>query len=160
MRLLILCTSLCVLSACSGNNLDNPVKTCKAVTAVLLGSPIPTTVQETQQQTDDQQVVTLNFQLLDAKKEVTAVCSYKPALVGEDSGVGLFGEFERVPSSVVINGQSVPKRSLFDAINQATLNAGSEVLKDANKAGLEMMNDAKDMGKQMANDVNDVIQNP
>lgn len=159
MRQLILCTSLCVLSACSGDNLDNPVKTCKSVTAVLLDSPIPVTTQDTQQQTDEQQVVTLNFQLSDAKKDITVVCRYKPALISDDSGVELFGKFERVPSSVIINGQSTPKRTLFDAINQATLNAGGEVLKDANKAGLEMINDAKDMGKKMADDVNDVIQN-
>jgi hypothetical protein len=129
MRQLILCTSLCVLSACSGDNLDNPVKTCKSVTAVLLGSSIPATVQDAQKQTDGKQVVTLNFKLSDAKKKVKVICSYKPALVGEDSEVELFGQYERVPSSVIINGQSVPKRTLFDAINQATLSAGTELLK-------------------------------
>jgi hypothetical protein len=158
MRQFILFSSLCLLSACSGDNLDTPIKTCKAVTSVLLGAKIPTTVQETQQQTDEKQVVNLSFQGSDQKREININCTYKRAAVGEDSEVELFGKFERTPSLVTINGQSVPRRALFDAINQATLNAGRDVAKDMNKVGVEMFNNAKDTSKQMADDVNDFIQ--
>lgn len=158
MRKILLLSGLCLLTACSGDNLDTPIKTCKSVTSVLLGTQIPATVQETQQQTDEIQTVILNFQLSDEKKNIKAVCTYKTAAVGEDSEVELFGKFERVPSKVTINGQVVPQRTLFDAINQATVNAGSQVAKDVNKKGLEVINDAKEAGKGMANEVNDFIQ--
>jgi hypothetical protein len=158
MRQLILLSSLCVLSACSGDNLDTPIKTCKSVTSVLLGTQIPASVQETQQQTDEKQIVSLNFKLSDEKREINVHCTYKPAAVGEDSGVELFGTFERTPSIVTINGQSVPRRTLFNAVNQATLNAGRQVAKEVNNVGLDMLNNAKDTSKQMADDVNEFIQ--
>ncbi len=158
MHKILLLSSLCLLTACSGDNLDTPIKTCKSVAFVLLGAQVPANVQETQQQTDEIQTVTLNFQLSDEKKNIKAICTYKKAPVGEDSGVELFGQFERVPSKMTINGQAVPQRALFDAINQATVNAGRQVAKDVNKKGLEMLNNAKDAGKGMANEVNDFIQ--
>lgn len=158
MRQFILLSGLCLLSACSGDNLDSPIKTCKSVTSVLLGTQIPTTVQESQQQANEKQIVNLKFQLSDQKRQMDVNCTYNPATVGEDSEVELFGKFERTPSLVTINGQSVPRRALFNAINQATVNAGQEVVKDVNKIGVEMLNNAKDTSKQMADDVNDFIQ--
>ncbi|MCK5918858.1 MAG: hypothetical protein KAG34_10545 [Cocleimonas sp.] len=158
MRKILLLSGLCLLAACSGDNLDTPIKTCKSISSVLLGSDIPATVQETQQQTDETQTVTLNFQLSDEKKNIKTICTYKTAATGEESGVELFGKFERVPSKMTINGQAVPQRALFDAINKATLNAGRQVAKDVNQKGLDMMNNTKEAGKDMASDVNDFIQ--
>lgn len=158
MHKILLLSGLCLLTACSGDNLDTPIKTCKSVTSVLIGEKIPATTEETQQQTDETQTVTLSFQLSDEKKNIKAVCTYKTATVGEDSEVELFGKFERVPSKVTINGQVIPQRTLFDAINQAMLNAGSQVAKEMNKKGLEALHDAKEAGKGMANEVNDFIQ--
>ena len=158
MRQLILLTSLCVLSACSGDNLDSPIKTCQSVTASLLGSPLPSTLQVREHQTDKVQTVGLDFQLSDEKKTMNVVCTYQLAPSGDEAGEALFGQFERVPSSVLINGKSISKENLFNAINQATLSAGKKAIKDANEAGLEVINDAKNKGKEMANDVNDLIQ--
>ncbi|HIO92269.1 MAG TPA: hypothetical protein EYG68_05410 [Leucothrix mucor] len=158
MHKIILLSGLCLLTACSGDNLDTPIKTCKSVASVLLAAQIPATAQETQQQTSEAQVVVLNFRLSDEQKDVTVNCIYEPAAMGEDSNVDLFGEFERVPSKMTINGQVVPRRALFDAVNQATLNAGKQVAKDVNQKGLDMINNAKETGKGMANNVNDFIQ--
>ena len=158
MHKILLLSSLCLLTACSGDNLDTPIKTCKSVAFVLLGAQVPANAQETQQQTDETQTVTLNFQLSDEKKNIKAICTYKKAAVGEDSGVELFGQFEHVPSKMTINGQAVPQRALFDAINQATVNVGRQVAKDVNKKGLEMLNNAKDASKGVASEVNDFIQ--
>jgi hypothetical protein len=158
MRQLLLLSGLCLLSACSGDNLDTPIKTCKAVASVVLGYQIPATTQEKQQKSDKKQMITLSFQAADEKQAVNVACTYKLALVGEDSEVELFGQFERVPSIMIINGQSVPQRTLFDAINQATVNAGRQVAKDVNKAGAEILNNAKETGKKVADDVNDFIQ--
>jgi hypothetical protein len=158
MRQIILLSGLCLLTACSGDNLDTPIKTCKSVASVLLGSQIPATVQEAQQQTDAAQTVILSFQLSDQKKDIMVICGYSPAPVGQEADEGLFGKFERVPSSMQINGQAVPRQALFDAVNQATVNAGRQVAKDVNKEGLEMMHNAKDAGKKMADGVNDFIQ--
>jgi len=158
MHKILLLSGLCLLTACSGDNLDTPIKTCKSVASVLLGTQIPATIQEAQQETSESQTVILSFELSDEKKKTTAICNYKIAPTGGDSGVELFGKFERVPSRMTINGQVVPQRTLFDAINQATVNAGRQVAKDVNKKGLEMMNNAKEAGKGMADNVNEFIQ--
>ena len=132
MRQLILLSTLCVLTACSGDNLDSPIKTCQAVTATLLGTQLPETMQTREHESNDTQTVVLDFQLSDQKKTMNVVCTYKPATVGEDSGVELLGKFERVPSGLLINGKSTPREALFKAINKATVTAGKEVAKEAN----------------------------
>jgi hypothetical protein len=158
MRQIILLSGLCLLTACSGDNLDTPIKTCKSVASILLGSHIPATVQEAQQQTDVAQTVILSFQLPNQNKDTMVICNYSLAPVGQETDEGLFGKFERVPSAMQINGQTIPRQALFDAINQATVNAGRQVVKDANKAGAEILQNAKNTGKKMADDVNDFIQ--
>ena len=158
MRQVLLLSGLCFLSACSENNLDTPIKTCKSVASVVLGYQLPATTQEAQQQSDTKQIVKISFQGSDEKQVVNVSCTYKLALVGENSEVELFGKFERVPSIMMINDQAVPQRTLFDAINQATINAGRQVAKEVNKAGLEALDHAKEVGKKAADDVNDFIQ--
>ncbi len=169
MRPLLLLTSLSLLSACSGDNLDSPIKTCKEVTTVLLGTQLPSTMQTREHQSDEAQTVVLDFQLSDQKKTMNVVCTYKTAPASDESGEALFGKFERVPSGVLINGKSTSRESLINAIHQATASAGKKAIKDANEAGLEIINkakttgkqiadEAKTTGKQIANDVNDFIQ--
>ena len=133
MRKLIMISGFCIfLNACTGDDLDTPIKTCKAVTAVLINAQVPATVKATQQETGDMQVTTLDFNLSDEKKPVNVVCSYKVAFVGQEASSDLFGKFERVPSKMVINGNNVTQEDLIRAINSATLQAGKKALKDAN----------------------------
>ncbi|MCK5812759.1 MAG: hypothetical protein KAH03_00805 [Cocleimonas sp.] len=133
MRQLVLLSSLCILTACSGDNLDSPIKTCQAVTAALLGTPLPATMQTRQHESSETQTVMLDFQLSDEKKTMNVVCTYKTALVGEDSGVELIGKFERVPSGLIINGKNTPREALFKAINNATVTAGKKVAQETNE---------------------------
>ncbi|RTZ63968.1 MAG: hypothetical protein DSZ29_06210 [Aquificaceae bacterium] len=133
MRKLIIVSSFCfLLSACTGDDLDTPIKTCKAITAVLIHAQVPETVKATQKETGDVQVTTLDFNLSDEKETVNVVCSYKLAEVGQEASEDLFGKYERVPSKMVINGNNVVQKDLMRAINTATLQAGKKALKDAN----------------------------
>ena len=126
-------SSFCVLlSACTGDDLDTPIKTCKAVTAVLINAQVPTTVKTVQKEAGDMQVTTLDFNLSDEKKLVNVVCSYKATSVEQEESADLFGEFERVPSKMTINGNNVSREDLMRAINSATLQAGKKAVKDAN----------------------------
>ncbi len=169
MRNLILLGSLCVLSACTGDDLDTPIKTCQSVTTSLLGTQLPENLQARKHETDKVQTVVLDFRLADKQKNMNVVCTYNLAPVGEDSDIALFGKFERTPSAVLINGKSTSRENLFNAINQATISAGKKAIKETNEAGAEMLNnaketgtemlqDAKETGKKIANDVNDFIQ--
>ena len=133
MRKLIMMSGFCVLlSACTGDDLDTPIKTCKAVTAILINAQVPATVKAIQKEAEGMQITTLNFNLSDEKKLVNVVCSYKAASEGQEESFDLFGDFERVPSKVTINGNNVPRENLIRAINSATLQAGKKVAKDAN----------------------------
>ncbi len=133
MSKLVMVGSLCaLLSACSGDDLDTPIKTCKAVTAVLINAQVPEAVKATQQVAGDMQSVTLDFNLSDEKRLVNVVCGYKKASVGEEEGSDLFGDYERVPSKMTINGNNVSPQDLIKAINSATFQAGKKALNEAN----------------------------
>ena len=133
MRKLIVISGFCVLlSACTGDDLDTPIKTCKAVTAVLINAQVPATVKATQQEKEGMQITTLDFNLSDEKKLVNVVCGYEVASEGQEESFDLFGEFERVPSKMTINGNNVSREDLIRAINSATLKAGKKAVKDAN----------------------------
>ncbi len=134
MRQLVLLSSLCVLlSACSGNDLDSPVKTCQSVASILIGSALPSNIQATQKDNSDGQIVILAFQLSDEQREMNVECRYELES-GGDSDTELFGKYEKVPSGMLINGQAVRRPDLIRAINSATVKAGKKVVKEADAA--------------------------
>ena len=136
MRQLVLLSSLCVLlSACSGNDLDSPVKTCQSVASILIGSALPSNIQATQKDNSDGQIVILAFQLSDEQREMNVECRYElESASGGDSDTELFGKYEKVPSEMLINGQAVRRPDLIRAINSATVQAGKKVVKEADAA--------------------------
>lgn len=130
MRKLVAVTIASILTGCSGgHNLDSPIKTCKAVTAVLAGDK--SVVWHGEQQTEQKGVqlqVMLDFSLADQPQgQVSqAVCIY--GLSSQDMDYrNAMGEYANTPNQMLINGQAIPSNDLVQAVNRATANTAQEI---------------------------------
>ncbi|HRJ52482.1 MAG TPA: hypothetical protein PLE99_06930 [Candidatus Thiothrix moscowensis] len=120
-----------LLSACSGgHNLDNPIKTCKAITTVLAGdkSVVWHAEKQTEQQGSQLQV-TLDFSLVgEPQGEVSqAVCIYAQSSQDMDYRNAM-GEYANTPTSMLINGMPIPANDLVQAVNRATADTVHQVI--------------------------------
>lgn len=134
MRKLVIATILGIMAGCSGgHNLDSPIKTCKAVTAVLAGDK--GVVWHGEQQTEQKGVqlqVTLDFSLVGQPQgEVSqAVCIY--GLSSQDMDYrNAMGEYANTPTQMMINGQPIPSNDLVQAVNRATADAANAMGQEA-----------------------------
>lgn len=121
-----------VLMGCSGGHaLDDPMKTCKAVTVALAGEKGVVWQGEKQMEQKGVQLqVSLDFSLVgQAPGEVSqAVCIY--GLSSQDMDVrNAFGEYANTPTSMLINGMPVPSNDLVQAVNRATVDVAKQVIK-------------------------------
>jgi hypothetical protein len=123
-----------VLTACSGgHNLDSPLKTCKAVTAVLAGNKA--VVWQGEQQTEQKGVqlqVTLDFSLEGQPQgEVSqAVCIY--GLSSQDMDYrNAMGEYANTPTQMMVNGMPIPSNDLVQAVNRATADTAQAIGQEA-----------------------------
>ncbi len=123
MRRLVIVSLVSVLAGCSGGHgLDSPLKTCKAVTVALAGDK--TVVWQSEQQTEQKGIqlqVTLNFNLADQHgDEVSqAVCIYGLSSPDMDYR-NTMGEYANTPTTMMINGATIPANDLVQAVNRAT----------------------------------------
>lgn len=122
-----------MLVACSGgHNLDNPVKTCKAVTVALSGDKgIVWHAEKQTEQKGVQMQVILDFSLVGQEQGAVsqAVCTY--GLSSQDMDYrNTFGEYANTPTGMTINGTPVPGNNLMQAVNRATVNTAKEVAEE------------------------------
>lgn len=134
MRKLLAVTVAGILAGCSGgHNLDSPIKTCKAVTAVLAGDKA--VIWQGEQQTEQKGVhlqVTLDFSLAGQPPgEVSkAVCIY--GLSSQDMDYrNAMGEYANTPSQMLVNGQPIPSNDLVQAVNRATADTAKAIGQEA-----------------------------
>ena len=131
MRKFAIMLSAGMMFGCSGgHDLDNPVKTCKAVTVALAGDKGVVWHSERQtEQAGEQMQVTLDFSLVgQTQGEVSqAVCIY--GLSSHDMDYrNTYGEYTNTPTGMMINGMPIPENDLFQAVNRATVDAADKVL--------------------------------
>lgn len=126
--------TLGILAGCSGGHpLDDPIKTCKAVTLALTGDSVWHSEIQTEQKGVQLQV-TLDFTVAGAApgEMSQAVCIY--GLSSQDMDYrNAMGEYANTPTSMVINGMPVPRDALMQAIDRATLDAASQLLDGKSK---------------------------
>lgn len=134
MRKLVIATILGIMAGCSGgHNLDSPIKTCKAVTAVLAGDK--GVVWHGEQQAEQKGVqlqVTLDFSLVGQPQgEVSqAVCIY--GLSSQDMDYrNAMGEYANTPTQMMINGMPIPSNDLVQAVNRATADTANAMGQEA-----------------------------
>lgn len=121
-------TAIGLLSACSGgHDLDSPVKTCKTVANQLLPFAIPdNALGEVIEDEARKLTVVLDFAAPTSNRPVQLVCTY----AFEDLGPDVEGEYSNTPTGMTINGQTVARRDLFQAVNLATYATGEKVVKE------------------------------
>jgi hypothetical protein len=126
MHKLLAIVVLLLLTGCSGGHaLDNPVKTCKAVTIALASDS--GVVWHGEKQTEQKGVqlqVALDFTLVGqpAGDVSQSVCIY--GLSSQDMDYrNTMGEYANTPTSMMINGMPVPENDLVQAVNKATADA-------------------------------------
>ena len=135
MRQLMVLSLLAIAGCTGGHALDNPIKTCKAVTVVLAGDRA--VVWHAEKQTEQpgvQRQVTLDFSLVgQAQGEVSqAVCNY--GLSSQDMDYrNAMGEYANTPTTMLINGMPILSRDLVQAVNRATAETAVQVLDAGNK---------------------------
>lgn len=132
MHKLLLGVGLLLLGACSGgHSLDNPIKTCKAVTATLAGGK--GIIWHAEKQTEQKGVqlqVTLDFALVGqpAGELSQSVCVY--GLSSQDMDYrNAMGEYANTPTSMMINGMPIPTNDLVQAVNRATVESVQEIIR-------------------------------
>lgn len=131
-----------LLSACSGgHDLDSPIKTCKTVANQLLPFSVPNNaLSELIEDEASKLTVILDFAAPANNRPVQLVCTYD----FEDLGPDVEGEFSNTPTGMTINGQSVARRDLFQAVNLATYATGEKVVKEGAQVVSETMNRIND----------------
>lgn len=131
-----------VLGGCSGgHDLDSPIKTCKTVANQLLPFTIPNNALA--EQIDDdarKRTVILDFEAPTNQRPVQLVCTYD----FEDLGPDVEGEYSNTPTGMTINGQSVARRDLFQAVNIATYATGEKVVQEGAQVVSDKMNQIND----------------
>lgn len=134
MRRLAIVAIAGVITGCSGgHNLDSPIKTCKAVTAVLAGGK--GVVWQGEQQTEQKGVqlqVTLDFSLAGQPPgEVSqAVCIYGLSSPEMDYRNAM-GEYANTPTAMMINGLPIPSSDLVQAVNRAAADTAQGIGQEA-----------------------------
>lgn len=134
-RLMVL--GLLVIAGCTGGHaLDNPIKTCKAVTVVLAGERA--VIWHAEKQTEQPGVqlqVTLDFSLAgQAPDQVSqVVCNYGLSSDNMDYR-NTMGEYANTPTSLFINGMPVLSNDLVQAINRATADTAAQVIDAGRKS--------------------------
>lgn len=117
------------LAACSGHNLDTPIKTCKAVMGTLAaGKELVWHGERQEEQKDVQLVVTLEFRFADqpADQVSQAVCIYGLSSPDLDYRLAM-GEYSNVPTKMLVNGKPIPDWDLVQAINRATVDTAKAI---------------------------------
>ncbi len=135
--LLLSLSILSGLSACGKHDLSTPIKTCRSVMQALAGNQV--IIWHGEQQTEqrgDQLIVNLDFKLQgQGPNDISkAVCTY--GLSSQDADYrNAMGDYENVPSQLLINGKPIPRRDLAQAVNLATANTLNTMGQEAIQRG-------------------------
>jgi len=125
-----------LVAGCSNSREDVRVTLCKDIVSVQIGSSVEMTGTSTQAKGQQQAAVRVNFSAQGRAGQ--AVCYYDHDAV-EDTALNLsepLSAFSTSPSAVVIDGRKLSRRDLAEAVKQAMLKQGGELLERAKK-GIE-----------------------
>lgn len=124
------------LTACSGAGEDVRVTLCKDIVAVQLGPAQSLQWTEAATETRGYQHAAVRLRWSGAGGDGSAVCFYDYNAV-EDTAMALsdpLSSYSASPSKMVLNGQTLSKPALAEAIKQAMLKQGRSLVEAAGKA--------------------------